>query len=243
MSGSTRQEQMPRYDGLSAVFLNCTLKPSPQLSHTHGLMDVAVSIMQAAGCQTEVIRAVDYDLAPGVQPDMTKHGFAKDDWPQVSGRVMAADILVLGTPIWLGEQSSVCRRVIERLYAHSGERNEKGQSIYYGKAGGCIVTGNEDGVKNCAKSILFSLGHLGYMIPPQADAGWIGEIGPGPSYCDEESDGPTHAFTQRNATILAWNLMHTAAMLKAAGGLPRYGNDRDAFDDGARFNHPNPEYR
>jgi multimeric flavodoxin WrbA len=235
--------QMPRYDNLSALFINCTLKPSPAQSHTHGLMSVVEAIMQSAGCKTDNIRAVDHEIAPGVQPDMTEEGFQTDEWPELSKRVLAADILVIGTPIWLGEQSSICRRIIERLYALSGWRNEKGQSVYYGRAGGCIVTGNEDGVKNCAKSILYSMSHLGYMVPPQADAGWIGKVGPGPSYCDEGSGGPTHAFTQRNATILAWNLMHTASILKGAGGLPRYGNDRDAFDDGARFNHPNPEYR
>ncbi len=233
----------PRYDGLSAVFINCTLKRGPELSHTHGLMKVVEDIMQGAGCGVENIRAVDHEIAPGVQPDMTEHGYKTDDWPPIADKVLKADILVIGTPIWLGEQSSVCRRVIERLYALSGWKNEKGQSVFYGRAGGCIVTGNEDGVKHCASSVLYALGHLGYMVPPQADAGWIGEIGPGPSYCDEGSGGPTHAFTQRNATILAWNLMHTAAMLKASGGLPRYGNDRDAFEAGASFGHPNPEYR
>lgn len=236
-------QDMPRYEGLSAIFINCTLKPSPQLSNTHALMSVVSGIMHTAGCTVDEIRAVDHVLAPGVQPNMTEAGFERDDWPDLAERVLGADILVIGTPIWLGEQSSVCRRVIERLYALSGQRNDKGQSVYYGRVGGCVVTGNEDGVKHCSSSVLYALSHLGYTIPPQADAGWIGEIGPGPSYCDEGSDGPTHTFTQRNATILAWNLMHLAAILKSAGGLPRYGNDRAAFEDGATFGHPNPEYR
>ncbi|MEE2879103.1 MAG: flavodoxin family protein [Pseudomonadota bacterium] len=234
---------MPRYDGLRAVVVNCTLKPSPALSHTDGLMSVVSDIMKTAGCSVETIRAVDHVIAPGVQPDMTEHGASRDDWPDLAHKILEADILVLGTPIWLGEPSSVCRRVIERLYALSGWKNDKGQSIYYGKAAGVVITGNEDGVKHCASGMLYALGHLGYMVPPQADAGWIGEIGPGPSYCDEGSGAGSHPFTQRNATILAWNMMHTANMLKQAGGLPNYGNDRDAFDDGASFGHPNPEYR
>ena len=97
---------------------------------------------------------------------------------------MAADILVLCTPIWLGEKSSVCTQVIERLYGNSHLLNDAGQYAYYGRVGGCLVTGNEDGVKHCAMNVLYSLQHLGYVIPPQADAGWIGEAGPGPSYLD-----------------------------------------------------------
>ena len=108
----------------------------------------------------------------------------RDDWPELYERVQAADILVLGSPIWLGEKSSVCTRVIERLYACSSQLNEHGQYAYYGKVGGCLITGNEDGIKHCSMNILYSLQHLGYTIPPQADAGWIGEAGPGPSYLD-----------------------------------------------------------
>ena len=88
---------------------------------------------------------------------------------------------MLCTPIWLGEKSSVCTQVIERLYGNSHLLNDAGQYAYYGRVGGCLVTGNEDGVKHCAMNVLYSLQHLGYVIPPQADAGWIGEAGPGPS--------------------------------------------------------------
>lgn len=240
-------EKAPDYSGLKAMFINCTLTPSPKESHTETLMDVVGAIMEKAGVTVTRARAVDHDIAPGVYPDMTQHGFANDVWPDIGRKVLAANILVIGTPIWLGDVSSQCRKVIERLYAHSSETNEKGQYVFYGKAAGCVVTGNEDGVKHCAAGILYALGHIGYSIPPQADAGWIGEIGPGPSYGDTLDDGSRagfdHEFTQRNATFLAWNLMHTAHMLAAAGGLPAYGNSRKAWDDGAQFDHPNPEYR
>ena len=230
------------FSSLSALFLNCTLKPAGTPSHTEMLLNVSSAIMAANGVAVEMLRPVDFDLAPGVYPDMTGHGFARDDWPQISAKVMAADILVIGTPIWLGEESSVCRRLIERLYAESGKLNAKGQSIFYGKVGGSVITGNEDGIKHCAMSILYALGHLGYTIPPQADCGWIGEAGPGASYGDDGA-GFDNDFTQRNTTIMSWNLMHLAHMLKTADGLPSHGNDRKAWKAGCRFDYENPEHR
>jgi len=227
---------------LRAIFINCTLTPSPGASHTQNLMDNAVEIMRTNAVTVETIRAVDWNIAPGVQPDMTAHGWPQDDWPGIQEKVMAADILVLGTPIWLGDKSSVCTRVVERLYSYSGKLNDKGQYAYYGRVAGCIVTGNEDGIKHCAMNMLYSLQHLGYTIPPQSDAGWIGEAGPGPSYGDDGT-GLDNDFTRRNTTFMAWNLMHLARLLKAAGGIPAHGNQRSAWDGGARFDHPNPEYR
>ena len=231
------------FSDLSAVFVNCTLKPSPQRSHTEGLMAISRAIFEKNGVAVEMIRPVDHRIAHGVYPDMREHGWDYDEWPPIQEKVMAADILVLGTPIWLGEKSSVCTQVIERLYGFSGELNEHGQYAYYGRAGGCIVTGNEDGIKHCAMNILYSLQHLGYSIPPQADAGWIGEAGPGPSYMDPGSGGPENDFTNRNTTFMTWNLLHLARMLKDRGGVPAHGNQRSEWDAGCRFDFPNPEYR
>jgi hypothetical protein len=156
----------PRYDDLSALFFNCTLKPSPLLSHTQGLIDRSAAIMAAHGVRTETIRAADHDIATGVWPDMTEHGAAADAWPQLYQQVLAADILVIAGPIWLGDNSSVTKRVIERLYACSHLLNDAGQYAYYGRVAGCLITGNEDGVKHCAMNVLYSLQHLGYAIPP-----------------------------------------------------------------------------
>jgi multimeric flavodoxin WrbA len=235
--------QKEGFSGLRALFLNCTLKPTPVLSHTEGLINTSKAIMEKNGVSVEVLRPVDFVIAPGVYPDMKEHGFDKDEWPEIYEKVKASDILVLGTPIWLGDKSSVCTRVIERLYSTSGDLNEQGQYAYYGRVGGCLITGNEDGVKHCAMNILYSLQHLGYVIPPQADAGWIGEIGPGPSYLDPGSGGPENDFTRRNTTFMTWNLMHLARMIKVAGGIPAHGNQRSKWDAGCRFDHPNPEYR
>ncbi|NGP88754.1 flavodoxin family protein [Fodinibius halophilus] len=234
------------FSNLSALFLNCTLKPNPKESHTKTLIEVSRQIMEKNSVATEVLRPADYDIAPGVYPDMTKHGFEKDDWPEIQQKVMDANILVIGSPIWLGEKSSICTKVIERLYGYSGNLNEEGQYAYYGRVGGCLITGNEDGIKHCSMSILYGLQHLGYVVPPQADAGWIGEAGPGPSYGDEGEDGPVgfdNEFTQRNTTFITWNLMHMAYMLDQADGIPAYGNQRSEWDAGCRFDHPNPEHR
>ncbi|MEX0902149.1 MAG: flavodoxin family protein [Pseudohongiellaceae bacterium] len=230
------------FSDLKAVFLNCTLKRGWQESHTELLMSSAMDIMRKNGLQVELIRPVDHQVAFGVYPDMTEHQWPSDDWPDLWARISEAEIVVIGTPIWLGQESSVCRLMIERLYGMSGELNDKGQSCFYGKVGGAVVTGNEDGVKHCAGSILYSLGHLGYTIPPQSDCGWIGEAGPGPSYGDDGA-GLDNDFTQRNTTIMSWNLMHMARLLKDSGGLPNRGNDRTAWQAGCRFDYENPEHR
>jgi multimeric flavodoxin WrbA len=231
------------FSDLRALYVNCTLKPAPEQSHTEGLMRRSMAIMETNGVAIEYVRAVEHELAPGVWPDMREHGAARDDWPELYQRVQAADILVVASPIWLGEKSSVCTRVIERLYACSSLLNEHGQYAYYGKVGGCLITGNEDGIKHCSMNILYSLQHLGYTIPPQADAGWIGEAGPGPSYLDEGSGGPANDFTNRNTTFMTWNVLHLARMLKDAGGMPAHGNQRSLWDAGCRFDFANPDYR
>jgi multimeric flavodoxin WrbA len=235
------------YTGLKAIFINCTLKPSPQISNTEKLAEASINIMRKHGVVTKLIRAVDHDIAPGVYPDMTKHGFKKDEWPAIQKQVIEADILVLCGPIWLGDNSSEMKKVIERLYANSSNLNKLGQYAYYGKVGGCIITGNEDGIKHCAMNVLYSLQHLGYSIPPQADAGWIGEAGPGPSYGDKLEDGSIagvdNEFTQRNTTFMTWNLMHLAKILKDNGGIPAHGNQRSEWDAGCRFDYENPEHR
>ncbi len=200
----------PDFSRLRAMFINGTLKPSPEPSHTDGLVQASARLMRKHGVEVEVLRAVDHDIATGVWPDMTEHGAATDDWPEIFPRVLASDILVIAGPIWLGDNSSVTKRVIERLYACSSLLNDAGQYAYYGRVGGCLITGNEDGIKHCAMNVLYSLQHLGYVIPPQADAGWIGEAGPGPSYLDPGSGGPENDFTNRNTAFMTWNLMHVA---------------------------------
>lgn len=231
------------FSGIKALFFNGTLKKSPEVSNTEGLIQASTQLMQKHGVAVEVIRQVDHDIATGVYPDMREHGWRTDEWPELYKKVQAADILVIAGPIWLGDNSSQTKKIIERLYANSAELNNAGQYAYYGKVGGCIITGNEDGGKHCAMNVLYSLQHIGYTIPPQADTYWVGQAGPGPSYLDKGSGGPENDFTNRNITFMTWNLLHLAAMLKKAGGFPAHGNQRKSWDAGSRFDFENPEYR
>jgi len=233
---------------LSALFLNCSLKRSAADSHTLRLMRRAAGIMATEGVATEVVHALDYDIAFGMQMDMTHHGAENDDWPTIQEKISAADILVIGTPIWLGAKSSVASLVVERMYAYSGETNDCGQYLYYGKVAGCVATGNEDGVKAVARDVLYAMQHIGYTIPPAADCGWIGEIGPGPSYGDELDGEDTPVgydseFTNKNTTIMAWNLMHAARLLRDNGGFPTNGNQVGQWGHVTNARDQNPEYR
>ncbi len=219
----------PDFSDLTALYVNCSLKHEARDSHTMKLINRSAGIMRSVGVNVDIVHALGHRIGVGMVKDTTEIGDDRDDWPALQERVMAADILVIGTPIWLGVPSSVSALVIERMYAYSGDRNDKGQYLYYGKAGGCIVTGNEDGVKACSKIVLYALQHIGYTIPPQADCGWIGEAGPGPSYGDviEGADAPAgydNEFTNKNTTIMTWNLMHLGRMLRDGGGFPALGN-------------------
>ncbi len=236
------------FSNLSALFLNCSLKADASASHTMRLMQRAAGIMEAEGVTVDIENVLDHNVAFGMRMDMTEHGAAVDDWPMLQSKVESADILVIGSPIWLGAKSSVATMVLERMYAASGEQNERGQYLYYGKTGGCVVTGNEDGVKAVSRDVLYALQHIGYMIPPAADCGWLGEIGPGPSYGDEiegqeQRAGYDSEFTNKNTTIMAWNLMHTAKLLNDNGGFPTRGNAVGEWSHVTNAVDQNPEYR
>ncbi len=231
------------YSWLKALFINCTLKPSPKLSHTDGLIDISKIIMEKQWVSVEVIRAADYPIANGIMPDMTKEGWKEDAWPALYKKVLEADILIITTPIWLWDKSSQCTKIIERLYSNSWDTNESWQYAFYGKVGGCLVTWNEDGAKHCAMWVLYSLQHIGYTIPPQADAAWLWEVWPWPSYKDKNSWWPENDFTNKNTTFMTWNLMHMAHILNENKGIPAYGNLPEAWKDWNKFWFENPEYR
>lgn len=220
---------------------------SPKLSHTPGLIDRSIALMRQLGVTVDSLRFIDYPVTTGVYPDMRELGWPQDTWPHDAWpKILNADVLVIGGVLWLGENSSIARQLAGRLYAMSGLYNDRGQYIYYGKNAGVLITGNEDGVKHGAMSLLYSLQHIGFVIPPAADAGWIGEVGPGPSYLDpgSGSGGPENGFTNRNTTFMTWNLLHMARMLKDAGGIPAQGNLRKDWNAGERSGFDmNSEYR
>lgn len=242
---------MPSFTGLSAVLLNCSLQKRAVDSHTRRLLARVGGVMRAEGVDVELIHMLDHRIGFGMLTDTTDRGpdvegDDRDDWPAIQEKIMAADIFVMGTPIWLGVKSSLATLAVERMYASSGLRNDKGQYLYYGKTAGCVVTGNEDGVKACSMEILYAMSHIGYVVPPQADCGWIGEAGPGASYGDvvEGSDVPTgydNDFTNRNATIMSWNLMHTASMLRDNDGFPAGGNVADTWRDSTNAADQDPD--
>ncbi len=157
MSDDPNHDPTHDFSGLKATFLNCTLKKSPEPSHTEGLVQASADIMRKHGVVVDVIRPIDHDIATGVYPDMREHGWESDEWPDLYPGILASDILVVAGPIWLGDNSSVTKQVIERLYALSGELNDKGQYLFYGRVAGCLITGNEDGIKHCAQNVLYSL--------------------------------------------------------------------------------------
>jgi multimeric flavodoxin WrbA len=126
--------------------------------------------------------------------------------------------------------------------AASHPLSDAGQHAYYGRVAGCLITGNEDGVKHCVQNVRDGLHHLGYTIPPQADAGWIGGTGPRASYLDPGSGGPANNFADRNTTFITWNLLHRARTLEDNGGIPANGNQRSAWDADDRFDCASPEY-
>lgn len=201
---------------MKALFLNCTLKGGDTTSHTEGLIRDIVPHLDGLGVESEIVRVVDYNVAFGVTADEGDG----DEWPHILEKVKAADIVVIGTPLWLGEKSSIATQVIERLYGGSGLKNEKGQAIYYNKVGGVVVTGNEDGAKHACASILYGLSHIGFTVPPNVDTYWVGEAGPGKSYIDAGRDND---FTKSHGKTMAYNLYHFAKMLSETP-IPAEGN-------------------
>lgn len=202
---------------LKAVFLNCTLKKSPEVSNTEALARKVVEWFDRMGVESEIVRIVDYNVPFGV----TSYEGEGDEWPLILDKIKAADIIVMCTPIWFGVRGSVCQLVVERLDGTYNERNEKGQYPLYGKVAGVVVTGNEDGAHSAAETTLFNMTHLGCAVPPNADTYWVGDAGPGPSYI--EAGGENHAYTQRTTRWMAHNLVHLARILKA-NPIPAEGN-------------------
>ena len=204
-------------DQLKAVFLNCTLKKSPEVSNTEALCRQVIAWFDTMDVESEIVRVVDYNVKFGITSDEGDG----DEWPLILEKIKAADIIVMASSIWFGVRSSVCQMVIERLDGTYAERNEVGQYPLYNKVAGCVVTGNEDGAHDVAANTLFNMTHLGCTVPPNVDTYWVGTAGPGPSYI--EAGGADHPYTQRTSRWTAHNLVHMARILKA-NPIPAEGN-------------------
>lgn len=195
--------------GLKALFLNCTLKRSPEISNTRALIDKAVKLFEELGVESEVVRVVDYNVKFGVSSDEGEG----DEWPLILDKIKASDILVIGSPIWMGVRSSVAQLVVERLDGtYEDSDPETGQFPLYGKVAGVVITGNEDGAHDVAATTLFNLTHLGCTVPPNVDSYWVGDAGPGPSYI--AAGGERHLYTNKTVRYMVNNLAFFAKLLK-----------------------------
>ncbi|MGW3292327.1 flavodoxin family protein [Streptomyces xiamenensis] len=193
---------------MKAIVINCTLKPSPQPSNTEALAHVVLRHLEGHGVTAEMVRAVDLNLPPGVESDMGEG----DDWPGVRERVLSSEILIIASPTWLGQPSSVAQRVLERMDAMLSETDDQGRPVAYNRVAGVVVTGNEDGAHHVISEIHGALGDIGFTAPGQAWTYWHLGPGPGPDYLDDERG---HDVADKSARFMAANLAGTAKALAA----------------------------
>lgn len=192
---------------LTALMINCTLKPSPAESSSDLLGRQILSALAGHGVGIDSIRAVDHDIRPGVQADMGDG----DEWPKLRDRVLGADIIVFMTPTWLGQHSSVAQRVLERLDAELSETDEEGRPTLFDKVALAGVVGNEDGAHHITGILYQSLSDVGFTIPAQGVVYWNGEAMHGTDYKDLDSTPEKVAQSTTTATA---NAAHLAQLLR-----------------------------
>lgn len=195
---------------MKATILNCTLKPSPAESNTEALARVVIEALEGAGVQTDLIRVADFDVKLGITNDEGDG----DQWPQILERVLAAEILVIATPTWVGRPSSVTQRVLERMDALISETDDEGTPVAYNRVAGVVVTGNEDGAHHVISEVSGALIDIGYTIPGQAWTYWNKGPGPGDSYLESDEGKEWSKTTGETA---AQNLV---AVAQALAGHP-----------------------
>ncbi|WGF90849.1 flavodoxin family protein [Marinivivus vitaminiproducens] len=191
---------------MKALFLNCTLKASPQTSNTEVLTREVMTAFEEEGVATDLIRVVDHNLKPGVSSDEGNG----DEWPGIRAGILDSDILVIATPTWMAQPPSTAKRVLERMDAMMTETDDEGRPVAYNRVAGVIVTGNEDGAHHVISEIAGALVDLGFTIPGQAWTYWNGGPGPGPSYLEADHGKDWSLKTGRQA---ARNLIAVARAL------------------------------
>jgi multimeric flavodoxin WrbA len=193
---------------MRALILNCTLKASPAPSNTQALAEVVISALRTHGVETESVRVVDHDVKPGVSSDEGNG----DDWPAIRGKILAAEILIIATPTWLGQPSSVAKRVLERMDAMLSETDDAQRPVAYNRVAGFVVTGNEDGAHAVIANLAQGLIDIGFTVPGQGWTYWNMGPGPGPSYTDTEQG---HEWSESTGRTAAQNLVAVARALQA----------------------------
>ncbi len=197
---------------MRATIINCTLKPSPERSNTEALASVVIEALEEHGVETELVRALDHEIKPGVETDMGDG----DEWPEIHEKLLRSEILVIATPTWLGQTASVAMRVLERMDAMIEETDDEERPVAYNRVAGVVVTGNEDGAHNVISSVAGALIDIGYTIPGQAWTYWNKGPGPGDSYLDsDDEEGKEWSHTAGKAA--AQNLV---ALAKALADQP-----------------------
>lgn len=194
---------------MRALILNCTLKTSPEKSNTEALLDVVADAMRGDAVEVDVIRVIDHDVKPGVSNDEGDG----DEWPAILSTLRNAEILVIATPTWLGQPSSVAKRVLERLDALISETDDNGVPIAYNRVAGVVVTGNEDGAHHVIAEVAQGLIDIGYTVPGQAWTYWNMGPGPGPSYLETDHK---HDWSEKTGRTAASNLVAVAKALAAS---------------------------
>ena len=204
---------------MRAVVLNCTLKPSPAKSNTEALAKVLTDVFETEGVEHDDFRLVDLNLKPGVKSDEGNG----DDWPKVHAAIVAAEILVIATPTWMGQASSLCQRALERLDGMLSETQKGGAPAAYGKVAGIVITGNEDGAHHIVGTTAQALIDVGFTVPGHAWTYWHLGPGPGDDYLDTDKG---HAYSDRVGRNAARNLIAAARAL-AANPLPKPESGED----------------
>ena len=196
---------------IKALAFNSTLKSSSssEASSTGKLLELISKEFEKYGVETEIIRLADHDIKPGVTSDEGEG----DAWPEIREKVLAADILLVGTPIWLGQPSSVCKRALERMDAFLEETDDQGRMVSYGKVAAVAVVGNEDGAHHVSAEVYQALNDVGFTIPANAVAYWVGEAMGSTNFVDLEK---TPEEVETMISMLARNTAHLAGLLKGA---------------------------
>ncbi|MFN3352778.1 MAG: flavodoxin family protein [Brevundimonas sp.] len=193
---------------MRALVLNCTLKPSPAASNTEALARVLIEQFERDGVETNLVRLVDLNIKPGVESDMGEG----DDWPSVRDKILASQILVIATPTWLGQQSSVCMRALERMDALISETDDTGRPVAFGKVAGVVITGNEDGAHHIVGTVSQALIDIGFTIPGHSWTYWHLGPGAGPDYTKTDQG---HDYSDRVGRNAARNLTAAARALSS----------------------------
>lgn len=196
---------------LTAMAINCTLKRSDgEPSSTDTMIDLLAGELRKHGVEfTETLRLADYNILPGVESDMG----SGDDWPDLRRRILAADILIFGTPIWLGQLSSIAKRALERMDAFLGETDERSRMPSFGKLAVAAIVGNEDGAHGVTADLFQALNDEGWTIPASAACYWVGEAMHKTDFKDLEQ---VPDVVKQSAQMLASNAAHLARLLQGA---------------------------